>query len=410
MNFPIRLNHSPTFCALEPPTDSQIPTLSKELADDTWDSVMDWENKLNQGTGKYPLWTMTLMQIPLSQQKDYDYTKCDIVINYLAKPNTANTGFVATGMTIPNLDTGKTRIEIYYTMLEVGYKKLEWVRGDTIYYAYVPVPVYLDGSIETHAQLEGIIRHEIGHSLGLGHYIVSSGELQNIVHGLMDMPSIMIDTTTTFGVTHYDITPFDISEIKLIYGNNGFHGGISSGNFKRTDVVAIDKANYNMGEPVDVQFNTNNFDENTRGALLAIDPDGMLLANVGVTKDNSTLQIKTDNKFGDYYVEFIDYGNELYDYAKFSISGGTSIPQWIKSNAKWWADGSIGDNDFVKGIQYLIQQKIITIPPTTQESSFQTTMPSWVKKDAGYWASGEMTDDDFIKAIQYLITNGMISP
>ena len=51
MNFPIRLNHSPTFCALEPPTDSQIPTLSKELADDTWDSVMDWENKLNQGTG-----------------------------------------------------------------------------------------------------------------------------------------------------------------------------------------------------------------------------------------------------------------------------------------------------------------------------------------------------------------------
>ena len=174
--------------------------------------------------------------------------------------------------------------------------------------------------------------------------------------------------------------------------------------------MAIDKANYNMGEPVDVQFNTNNFDENTRGALLAIDPDGMLLANVGVTKDNSTLQIKTDNKFGDYYVEFIDYGNELYDYAKFSISGGTSIPQWIKSNAKWWADGSIGDNDFVKGIQYLIQQKIITIPPTTQESSFQTTMPSWVKKDAGYWASGEMTDDDFIKAIQYLITNGMISP
>ena len=101
--FPNKINHSPTFCAFEPPTDSQIPTLSKELADDTWDSVMDWENKLNQGTGKYPLWTMTLIQIPLSQQKDYDYTKCDIVINYLAKPNTTNTGFVATGMTIPNL-------------------------------------------------------------------------------------------------------------------------------------------------------------------------------------------------------------------------------------------------------------------------------------------------------------------
>jgi hypothetical protein len=86
------------------------------------------------------------------------------------------------------------------------------------------------------------------------------------------------------------------------------------------------------------------------------------------------------------------------------------IPNWVKNNAHYWSVGNIGDDDFVKGIQYMIQQKIITIPSTTQGSSSQATIPSWVKKDAGWWSVGVMSDDDFIKAIQYLITNGIISP
>ncbi len=38
-----------------------------------------------------------------------------------------------------------------------------------------------------------------------------------------------------------------------------------------------------------------------------------------------------------------------------------SIPDWIRNNAKWWADGSIDDKSFVQGIQYLIQNRIIHI-------------------------------------------------
>src|SRR3989338_4192180 len=35
------------------------------------------------------------------------------------------------------------------------------------------------------------------------------------------------------------------------------------------------------------------------------------------------------------------------------------IPQWIKNNAGWWADGSIDDTDFVQGIEYLVNHRII---------------------------------------------------
>ena len=37
------------------------------------------------------------------------------------------------------------------------------------------------------------------------------------------------------------------------------------------------------------------------------------------------------------------------------------IPTWIKNNAAWWADGSIDDDAFVKGINYLVEQGIIQV-------------------------------------------------
>jgi len=39
----------------------------------------------------------------------------------------------------------------------------------------------------------------------------------------------------------------------------------------------------------------------------------------------------------------------------------TTIPAWIKNNAGWWAEGSIGDSDFVQGIQFLIKEGIMKI-------------------------------------------------
>jgi len=39
----------------------------------------------------------------------------------------------------------------------------------------------------------------------------------------------------------------------------------------------------------------------------------------------------------------------------------TSIPDWIKNNAGWWATDQIDDSAFLKGIQYLVQNGIIVI-------------------------------------------------
>lgn len=37
------------------------------------------------------------------------------------------------------------------------------------------------------------------------------------------------------------------------------------------------------------------------------------------------------------------------------------IPQWVKNNAEWWAQGLIADSEYAQAIEYLINQRIITI-------------------------------------------------
>ena len=84
------------------------------------------------------------------------------------------------------------------------------------------------------------------------------------------------------------------------------------------------------------------------------------------------------------------------------------IPDWIKKNAGWWVDGTISSTDFLKGIEYLIQQEIISIPHTEKQHSIDK-IPNWVKQNAALWSEGKIDDKTFAAGIQYLISIGIIS-
>ena len=85
------------------------------------------------------------------------------------------------------------------------------------------------------------------------------------------------------------------------------------------------------------------------------------------------------------------------------------IPAWIKNNAGWWADGQIDDSSFVSGIQWLISNDVMTIPPTEQGTSYgSNVIPAWIKNNAGWWADDKISEVEFISAIQFLIKNGII--
>ncbi|HSF27466.1 MAG TPA: hypothetical protein VLA53_00350 [Nitrosopumilaceae archaeon] len=85
------------------------------------------------------------------------------------------------------------------------------------------------------------------------------------------------------------------------------------------------------------------------------------------------------------------------------------IPSWVKNLGKWWSQGLVTDKDFVRGIEYLIKEKIIIIPESErQDSSSITKIPTWIKTNAGWWAENRISDSEFALGIQHLIRNGII--
>ncbi len=84
------------------------------------------------------------------------------------------------------------------------------------------------------------------------------------------------------------------------------------------------------------------------------------------------------------------------------------IPSWVKSNAGWWAAGQISDSDFVLGIQFLIAEGVMSIPPTESGTSSSQDIPNWIRNNAEWWSNDQITDSDFVSGIQYLISNGIM--
>ena len=85
------------------------------------------------------------------------------------------------------------------------------------------------------------------------------------------------------------------------------------------------------------------------------------------------------------------------------------VPSWIKNNAGWWAEGIVGDGEFINSIQFLIKENIISIPITESQSTGTQEIPSWIKNNAGWWAEDLISEGDFVKGIEFLISQGIIT-
>jgi len=314
-----KLAHSPIVCAVEPTPDLNFPSIGTRMLTQTEYAAIDWSTKLNTSLGTpashTPIWKITLVKVFLWQQKTFDYSNCDVIINYKEKPDDPKLQTEIGGITQYDYEHHKATIQIYYLQVNVNAIQNETRDANVIYTTTNWIPYYTGNALGD-AQLGMIIRHEMGHALGLGHFLSDNPtDLYQWIHGYTSLPSIMIPVVIAIGNSHFDITPYDTYEIKLIYGNNGF-------------------------------------------------------------------------------------GN-------IPIQNPALIPDWVKTSAGGWAKGSLADGDFVKGLQYLVKQKIINATLIDPASSF-TQIPSWIKNNARWWTDKQISDNEFVKGIQYLIQYGII--
>jgi hypothetical protein len=84
------------------------------------------------------------------------------------------------------------------------------------------------------------------------------------------------------------------------------------------------------------------------------------------------------------------------------------IPQWIKTNAEWWAINQISNSEFLEGINFLFEKQIVSVPERDVISESQWSIPSWVKISTGWWYEEKISDDEFLKIIENLVKRKII--
>jgi hypothetical protein len=113
------------------------------------------------------------------------------------------------------------------------------------------------------------------------------------------------------------------------------------------------------------------------------DPDGILTEKnqmIGAGGHYSfPLQFSDDSILGIYDVKLF-FNHKLIKSESFKlekpVSKNTTIPDWIKNNAKWWAHDKIDEGSFISGIQYLVNDKIIILETNDIGSSYKKNIPS----------------------------------
>ena len=107
-----------------------------------------------------------------------------------------------------------------------------------------------------------------------------------------------------------------------------------------------------------------------------------------------------DNEFATTSIPIVIHQNK--------ISTPILIPDWIRDDALLWSEEKITDKKFTDIINYLIENKIITILENESNTIEVKKTPSWIRTITGWWADGEIDDETFFESFEFLLKKNII--
>ena len=423
-----RFSNQPIVCVYEPDEPNARDIIKELWVKDTELGIKFWEYELGATeTRQTDKWKIDVLNISLEDNLFFDNKDCDVEVRF-DPTGSATSGSVYAG--VHWFDGVRSQIRLVYTDLEVCNT---WTEGNYRYQEWC----YKEDYVRSKA-LGNVATHEFGHAIGLGHYTSDDPEEnRQWSSDPYGSPSVMTESV------HYNeelnkIRKIDLDKVKELYDYHGFGepkqttpqnipvfeqknlGGFES--FFTSQPEYVKKKGSVDFVTISGKVTEDVFSKGQNVLIKIVFPDGHdeELKALATINRQFSIQIRVDDTIqtGKYTLEakYMNYDSEK---LSFSVLDGSSnkiepkaeiaIPNWIRNNAKWWADGTIADRDFVMGIQFLAQQKIIKVGQMAESSTGSTQdIPQWIRNNAKWWADGMITDADFVKGIQFLAQQGII--
>ena len=257
---------------------------------------------------------------------------------------------------------------------------------------------------------------EYGGLAATGFTLVETGPSTGIFQGVFKMPSQICDKTGTKLIStaggSLDARYHDSRDAS---GNPNIFSLLSSKNTVPYSIPAklsqnkVSLPSPGLTEEIILSGSIENHKRGTPLSITLTNPDGTsqnfaaTLSNGGNYK--SVFTVNHNSPTGTYRITLSHDGKNV-GTLSFSVISEI-IPDWIKNNARWWSSDSISDDEFIDGLEHLIDQKIISVEPT-ERSTFEQEIPKWIKNNAKWWAENHISEEEFLKSIQYLVKKGII--
>ncbi|MHA7733847.1 peptidase [Nitrosopumilus sp. S6] len=257
------------------------------------------------------------------------------------------------------------------------------------------------------------------------HYDTISKKNSNVIHFMIDQENLKKIKSNSNNLKISILPGNDSSFVKKeIQFNDQFSALIQYDSiFSQEKELTLSLAFFENGEYI----------ENVRYGYSIIYPNGVEELNTGGNQKILGITLPQGNEIrefgkaqeGKYEIQLVLIGKDFTDlpkylYSKFDLelientenaqkpSSSKEIPAWIKNNAAWWAEGSIDDSSFTKGLEFLIKEKIMNVNSVVETTSSSKEIPAWIKNNAAWWAEGSIDESSFVLGIEFLIKQGII--
>jgi len=309
----------------------------------------------------------------------------------------------------PDLNLKNDLVDIYFTVNDPNSENVDTVGKDGI----ILLEVLIKDIRYERCTIDGIEYGGLGAS---GFSLVETGSNTGIFEGVFKMPSKICNKSGTELIS----SAGGSLDAKYYDSRDGFGNANTFSLLRNTSTsfyTAPQLSEYEIVKPVTDNIEeivlSGSLDNHRRGipiSVLITTPDGTTQNFAALVSSSgnyrSVISINENSMVGVYDIE-LSHNGEYVKTISFVVSE-QEIPQWIKNNAKWWSSNTVSDSEFISGLEFLIQEGLITIYPGSSIVVSEQEIPDWIKNNAKWWANDQISDDDFVKSIQYLVKKGII--